>query len=149
MNINEIISQVPWGLTANAASLLVIVWWIRGMADRKRAENEKIQTETKVTESQYNRLEREIERLTARVVTLEKTVAIKDTTIADLIALKLQTLAESAAERVLATARDAENKTIIANLMARLAEHEPLVVATEHMAKATDRVADAAEKAVR
>lgn len=119
------------------------------MADRKRAATEKDNVDAKISGDQYQRLVSEVARLDARVVALEKTVALKDTTIADLVALKLQTLAEHAAERVLTTARDAENKTIIAGLVARLAEHEPLVAATEHVAEATARVADAAEKAVK
>ena len=117
-------------------------------ADQKRASNEGTTADSKASQAQFDRLEKEIERLTARVVTLEKNGAIKDTTIAELTALKLEVLAERAAERVLNTAALAERDTTIAMLRAGI-EPGGLVKATEHVAQATDRVADAAEQAVK
>ena len=117
-------------------------------ADQKRASNEGTTADSKASQAQFDRLEKEIERLTERVVTLEKHGAIKDATIAELTALKLEVLAERAAERVLNTAALAERDAIIATLRAG-ADPPSLVKATEHVAEQTGRVADAAEQAVK
>jgi len=85
--------------------------------------------------------------LTERVLTLELASHAKDTTIAQLTAMKLEVLAERAAERVINTAAMAEKDAIIANLKSQIGGDAPLVRATQHMADATGRVADAAEQA--
>lgn len=119
-------------------------------ADQKRASNEGTTAESKASQAQFDRLEKEIERLTVRVVTLEQTGATKDITIAELTALKLEVLAERAAERVITTAAIAERDAVIAALRAHAEITQPdLVRATEHVAEATGRVADAAESVIK
>lgn len=75
-----------------------------------------------------------------------------EVTVAELTALKLDMLAKWAAERVLHAAAVAERDVAIAALRAGLNPPGPsqhgLVQATEHVAQATGRVADAAEQAV-
>lgn len=117
-------------------------------ADQKRASNEGTTADSKASQLQFERLEKEIERLTARVVQLEKNGIVKDAKITELTALKLEALAERAAERVITTAMLAERDNTIAILRANSAP-DTLVKATEHVAEATGRVADAAEQAVK
>lgn len=119
------------------------------MPDRVRAKTEQNKADADISGDNYDRLVADIKRLQDRIETLEGKLAKKDTTIAEMLARDLETLAKTAADRILAAAKDAENKAIIAGLRARLAEHEPLVAATEHVAEATGRVADAAELAVK
>lgn len=134
-----------WGLLIVSVFALLRSM-VLARADQKRASNEGTSADSKASQSQFERLEKEIERLTARVVTLETNGVAKDATIAELTALKLEVLAERAAERVLHTAALAERDATIAVLRANA---EPgLVAATQHVAEATGRVADAAEKAV-
>ena len=118
-------------------------------ADQKRASNEGTTAESKASQAQFDRLEKEIERLTERVVTLEKNGAAKDITIAELTAMKLEVLAERAAERVLNTAALAERDAVIAVLRSQAQGPDSLIAATEHVAEATGRVADAAESVIR
>jgi uncharacterized protein YigA (DUF484 family) len=118
-------------------------------ADQKRASNEGTTAESKASQAQFDRLEKEIERLTERVVTLEQAGVAKDVTIAELTALKLQVLAERAAERVVHTAALAERDAIITMLRAQERGPGSLAAAAEHVAEATERVADAAESAIR
>ena len=133
-----------------AAVILGLVHLGRSMvlarADQKRAANEGITADSKASQAQFERLEREIERLTERVVTLERNGVAKDVTIAELTALKLQVLAERAAERMMHIAAIAERDAIIVALRAHTSVTQPdLVRATEHVAEATARVANAAE----
>lgn len=121
---------------------------ILARADQKRASNEGTTADSKASQLQFERLEKEIERLTARVVQLEKNGIIKDAKITELTALKLEALAERAAERVITTAMLAERDNTIAILRAHTGP-DTLVKATEHVAEATGRVADAAEQAVK
>lgn len=114
--------------------------------DQKRATNEGVTADSKASQAQFERLEREIERLTERVVTLERAGEAKDKTIADMVAVRLETLAERAAERVLHTAALAERDATISLLRTNAGHNAPLVIATEHVAEATGRVAAAAEK---
>jgi septal ring factor EnvC (AmiA/AmiB activator) len=60
------------GLTPGGLGIWVLVFglaarWIRGMPDRRRAGNEGVTAESKASQAQYERLEKEIARLTARV----------------------------------------------------------------------------------
>lgn len=121
---------------------------ILARADQKRASNEGTTADSKASQLQFERLEKEIERLTARVVQLEKNGIVKDAKITELTALKLEALAERAAERVITTAMLAERDNTIAILRAHNGP-DTLVKATEHVAEATGRVADAAEQAVK
>jgi hypothetical protein len=77
----------PWndvlgiaGLTPGGLGIWVLVgglvaWWIRGMADRRRASNEGVTAESKASEAQFMRLEREIGRMLGRIEALEKGLA--------------------------------------------------------------------------
>lgn len=120
-------------------------------ADQKRASNEGVAADSKSSQAQFERLEREIERLTGRVLALELAGTAKDVTIAELTAIKLQAAAERAAERVVHEAAITRRDVIIAHLRAQVGsggEAVTLAEATEHVARETGRVADAAEKAV-
>lgn len=148
-----------WGTFLGVITGLIglVVVFVKGIPDRKRAANEGTTAESQASELQFKRMGEEMDRLTARVETLEKTGAAKDTLIAELTALKLEALAERAAERVLNTAALAERDATIAALRASIAansstppaDSRSLVKATEHVAEATGRVADAAELAVK
>ena len=152
MNLSEISQFLSLTTGVWTAVVLGLIHLARSIvlarADQKRANNEGTTAESKSSQAQFDRLEKELVRLTERVVTLEKTGAAKDMTIAELTALKLEVLAERAAERVLNTAALAERDAIIAMLRAGT-EPAGLVKATEHVAQATGRVADAAELAVK
>jgi hypothetical protein len=97
-------------------------------ADQKRAANEGTAADSKASHAQFERLEREIERLTARVLTLELAGVVKDGTIAELTAKKLEMLAERAAERVLNAAALAERDATIAHLRMTMSA-DPYLVA--------------------
>ena len=148
------------GLTSSFPALTTGVWGllivglfalarsvVTSRADQKRASNEGTTADSQASDKQFARLEKEIERLTERVLTLELASHAKDTTIAQLTAMKLEVLAERAAERVINTAAMAEKDAVIAALKAQIGADAPLVVATQHMADATGRVAKAAEQA--
>lgn len=130
-------------------------WWIKGIADRKRASTEGAVAEHSVSASMMTLMQAEIARLSERVAALEHDKEIKDTTITDLTAEKLRLTADLAAARLAHGAEIAAESLLkmaalaeASVLRARLSHEAGLVEATLEGARETGRVADAAEKAV-
>ena len=124
-----------------AALLILLAWWIKGLADRKRAATEGAVAEHSVSASMIALMQNEISRLSERVAALEASSQVKDTTISDLTAEKLKLVADLAAEGLLKIAALAEAGV----LRSRLSHEGGLIEATLAGAHETSRVADAAE----
>jgi hypothetical protein len=57
-----------------AQFVFLVAWWVRGMADRRRATNEGVTAESKASNAQFDRLEKEILRLTEKVEKQDKVI---------------------------------------------------------------------------
>lgn len=148
-------NEIPWSFMFSVLNLSVIVWWIRGMAERKRANTEGVVAEQGVSSTLIGLLQEEVSRLSARVGALEKANEVKDTTISDLTAEKLALVAHAAAQKIEhSAAMSAETLLKMAALAeaqvmrSRMDGETALVAATLEGAHETGRVADAAERAM-
>jgi len=68
------------GLTPGGLGIWVLVfglaaWWVRGMADRRRAANEGVGVESAATKALFDQLQAEIERLTKRIERQDERIA--------------------------------------------------------------------------
>jgi hypothetical protein len=64
-----------WGILLMLGGA-IIVWWIRGMPDRKRADNEAIPVESAATDVLFKNMQAEIKRMGLKVDRLERRVGI-------------------------------------------------------------------------
>lgn len=68
------------GLSVGALGIMLTImggiaaWWVRGLADRRRALNESVTVESKASQAQFDRLEKEIARLTRTVEAQGETI---------------------------------------------------------------------------
>ena len=68
------------GLTPGGLGIWVLVfglaaWWVRGMADRRRAANEGLGVESAATKALFEQLQAEIERLSKRIERQDERIA--------------------------------------------------------------------------
>ena len=52
----------------------IVAWWIRGMPDRKRAENEAIPAEAAASNALFRNMQAEMKRMAAQIARLDKRV---------------------------------------------------------------------------
>ena len=76
------------GLTPGGLGIWVLVfglaaWWVRGMADRRRAANEGLGIESAATKALFEQLQAEIERLTKRIERQDERIAALEAEVRD------------------------------------------------------------------
>lgn len=74
----------------------IVVWWIRGMPDRKRAENEAIPVESEAMNILFKNMQAEIRRMGERVGKLEKRITVLEEENRGLVKERDAALAENA-----------------------------------------------------
>lgn len=74
-NLFGIMGLTPGGLGIWVLVFGLAAWWVRGMADRRRACNEGVGVESAATKALFDQLQAEIERLTKRVEKQDERIA--------------------------------------------------------------------------
>lgn len=74
-NLFGIMGLTPGGLGIWVLVFGLAAWWVRGMADRRRARNEGVGVESAATKALFDQLQAEIERLTKRVEKQDERIA--------------------------------------------------------------------------
>lgn len=74
-NLFGIMGLTPGGLGIWVLVFGLAAWWVRGMADRRRAANEGVGVESAATKVLFDQLQAEIERLTKRIEKQDERIA--------------------------------------------------------------------------
>jgi predicted transcriptional regulator len=84
-----------WGILLLLAGSLA-VWWIRGMPDRKRADNEAIPAEAAASNALFKNMQAEMKRMAAQIARLDRRVTDLEAEKSSLVRERDAALAENA-----------------------------------------------------
>ena len=90
-----------WGILLLLAGSLA-VWWIRGMPDRKRADNEAIPAEAAASNALFKNMQAEMNRMAAQIARLDRRVTDLEAEKSSLMRERDAALAENALLRAVA-----------------------------------------------
>jgi predicted transcriptional regulator len=116
-----------WGILLLLAGSLA-VWWIRGMPDRKRADNEAIPAEAAASNALFKNIQAEMNRMAAQIARLDRRVTDLEAEKSSLMRERDAALAENALLRA------------VAHLQGRTRQEAAAIVAVDRLgAKRKDR----------